>query len=249
MIENNNDLINKFTALAVDNMLYKSKNKLLFRAKQVFGDIDLKDKSMLELGCGDGVYSIWAKINGAKRVIGLEPEVDGSTSGSAKIFTELINNLNLDNIDCLPQTIENFNPNGIKFDIVLSNMSINHFDENACIKLNSNLDAQRKYLGIFNKVKSTMKPRGKFIILDNSNKNFFGIFKKRSPFCPNINWRKHQPPKVWIKLLKQAGFGEAKISWPSRYCCLLSLYCHNIISYFIDSFFRIEVTLLEVENG
>lgn len=237
----NNALINKFASLAVKNNLYESKNKLLFRAKQVFSGIDLKDKSLLEIGCGDGAYSIWSRINGVRQVIGLEPEVDGSTSGSSKIFTELTNELNLDNIKCLPQTIERFNPNGIKFDIVLSNMSINHLDENACIKLDKDGDAQKKYLEIFKKIRSLMKPEGKFIILDNSNKNFFWIFKKRSPFCPNINWRKHQPPEVWIKLLKEAGFNNPKVAWPSRYYYLLSLYCPKIISYFIDSFFRLEM--------
>ena len=238
---NKHSSIKKFKKLIVNYGLYKAEKKFMFRANQVFGEIDLRNKSLLEIGCGDGVYSIWAKLSGAKHVIGLEPELDGNISGSSMIFKRLINELDLDDIECIPQTIEEFNHNGMKFDIVLSNMSINHLDEDACMRLDTDLDAQEKYLAIFNKIKSIMNHNGKLIILDNSDKNFFKLFNRSSPFCRGVDWRKHQSPKVWVKLLKQADFSDPKISWPSRYFYLKNLYCPKLISFFLDSFFRIEM--------
>jgi len=236
------DLVKKFEDSLIKDGLYKSKDRLTFRTKQVFDNIDLKNKSLLEIGCGDGVYSIWARLHGAMPVVGLEPEVDGSTSGSGGTFKEIVNTLNLDNIECLPQTIEGFNPNGVKFDIVLSNSSINHLNEDACVRLHSDLNAQKIYLEIFRKIKSIMNPKGRFIILDNSNRNFFGLFGRRSPFAPAINWKKHQPPEVWIQLLKKAGFAKPKVAWCARYKYLPEVLSRKAVSYFFNSFFRLEVS-------
>lgn len=61
----------------------------------LFRNIDVKGKSFLDVGCGHGKYMIWAAINGAKPVIGLEPLSDGS--GTSK-----------KNQDILPSAIEFF---------------------------------------------------------------------------------------------------------------------------------------------
>ena len=235
--------IEKFKNLVVSFELFKTEDRLVFRADQVFAGVELQHKTLLEIGCGDGVYSIWAKLNGANSVIGLEPEAKGSSAGSGQKFNSFIWKLKLDGIKCLPETIESFNPNGKKFDIVLSYSSINHLDEYACMELERDLNAQEKYLKIFKKIKSMMRPNGKLIILDNSNKNFFGLFGKRSPFAPDINWKKHQPPEVWIQLLKKSGFANPKVSWCARYKFLSGLLNKKAFAYFFNSFFSLEVSL------
>ncbi|OGX15234.1 MAG: hypothetical protein A2166_00400 [Omnitrophica WOR_2 bacterium RBG_13_41_10] len=235
------ELINKFKKLTVKYGLYKSEDRFLFRARQVFRNVNLINKSILEIGCGTGVYSVWAKLNGAKLAVGLEPEVDGCEDESSNIFKKFISELSIDNTECIPQIIEEYKPNGLKFDIVLSNNSINHLDENACMRLDTNLDAQEKYLVIFKKIKSLMNHNGKLIILDNSDKNFFKFLNRNSPFCRGVDFRKHKSPKVWVRLLKQANFSEPKISWPSRYFYLKNLYCPKLLSFFLDSYFRLEM--------
>ena len=50
-------------------------------ATQLFGDIDFRDKTMLEIGCGKGMLCLWAALHGAETV-GLEPMAEGCYDSS-----------------------------------------------------------------------------------------------------------------------------------------------------------------------
>src|SRR5947209_20599636 len=45
-------------------------------AAQLFRDTDFRNKTMLEIGCGKGIFCLWAAIHGAEAV-GLEPLAEG----------------------------------------------------------------------------------------------------------------------------------------------------------------------------
>lgn len=235
--------LKEFKELAVKKRLYKAPNRLEFRARQVFSGVDLQGKSLLEIGSGDGIYSIWAKLHGAKKVVALEPEVDGCDYDVKEMFNSLMKDLKIKNVTCVPETIQGFvSQDDEKFDIVLSNSSVNHLDEDACKKLERDAKAQEKYIIIFKKIRSMMKKGGMLLVLDNSNSNFFPSLHKSSPFSPNIDWQVHQAPEMWIALLLKAGFFNPKINWPSRYKFFPHIYCSRLVSYFFDSFFRIAIT-------
>ena len=52
------------------------------RCRQLFGHMgELEGRSILEIGGGEGLFSLWALVHGVERVILLEPEADGSTIG------------------------------------------------------------------------------------------------------------------------------------------------------------------------
>ena len=62
-----------------ENGLYSKRgySSLNHRCKQIFQHVcGLDGKTMLEIGAGEGLFSLWAVANGVEKVILLEPEAD-----------------------------------------------------------------------------------------------------------------------------------------------------------------------------
>ncbi len=220
--------------------------------KQIFQDIELSGKNMLEIGCGKGLFCIWASVQGANQVIGLEPLVKGSFD-SSRIYTEfkqMVHTLELVNIDLLALRMQDYKADNRYFDIVLSIASINHLDEDSCICLRESNAAKEKYVEIFSNIADQMKEGAKLIILDCSNNNFFADIGLTNPMVKSIEWFKHQKPELWAELLSDCGFTDPKITWPSgRYLRYMKTYNRSkLLSYFIDSAFRLEMTLRKTQT-
>jgi SAM-dependent methyltransferase len=215
--------------------------------KQLFRDIDFSGKTMLEIGCGKGIYCLWAKVHGAKRVIGLEPLADGCLDSSRcyQDFNSMKNALRLEDIEILPHTVQDYECQPGSIDIMLLYSSINHLDEPQCIELRKRKEARETYLGIFRHLRRMMKSGGKILIVDCSNRNFFGDIGIWNPISPTLEWHKHQSPEFWADLLSQAGFSSPRISWLNGNWSRRHLRWYNVsktYSYFRDSVFRLEMT-------
>ena len=81
--------INLYLNTIVKEGLYSSKSRLKFQMDMLFRGVDLKDKKVLDIGGGYGLFSLYAASRGAKKVICLEPEADGSSSGVTDRFHKL----------------------------------------------------------------------------------------------------------------------------------------------------------------
>lgn len=181
--------------------------------KELFKGIDLDGKDILDIGAGTGIYSCYMAMNGAKEVVGLEPELEGSGNNYTTKFEDLKNNLELNNVFLKPSIFQSFGNEGKKFDVVLLHHSINHLNEKACIDLKKSDEAKEIYRKIFEKLYLISNQQARIIIADCSSKNVFSTLKIKNPLAPSIEWHKHQPPKEWIKLLKKTGFREFKVKW------------------------------------
>jgi SAM-dependent methyltransferase len=179
----------------------------------------LKDKTMLEIGGGEGLFSLWGLAHGLKSVTILEPEMDGSRPGVGKRLEERIRLLNLSvpDLEFLPVTFQDYSEKVKSFDIMLSYSSINHLNEAACAQLKRSKDARAKYLEIFRKSYDFLKPGGHFVISDAGRLNFWGFLGTKSPFAPTLEWKKHQEPIVWKNLLREAGFEFLTLEWHRFY--------------------------------
>jgi cyclopropane fatty-acyl-phospholipid synthase-like methyltransferase len=215
------------------------------RCRMLFDGIDLKGKSMLEIGCGKGLLCLWAKIHGASDVVGLEPLAQGAYDSSQCYldFKTIVTELGLENIDIVPSRLEDYRPANRTFDVVLSLASINHLDETSCIELRRSETARANYVSLFNHVRGLMSPGGTLIVVDASSSSFFGDLHLTNPFNPHIEWFKHQRPEIWAQLLSRCRFSNPKISWLSG-----SLLGHigvptipKTLSYFLSSAFRLEM--------
>jgi SAM-dependent methyltransferase len=185
---------------------------------------------MLEIGGGEGLFSLWGLAHGLTGCTILEPEMDGSRSGVGKRLEDRIRQLDLSQaeLEFLPIPFQAYRGRAESFDILLSYSSINHLDESACTQLKRSKDARNRYLGIFRKSYEFLKPGGHFIISDAGRLNLWGILGMKSPFAPTLDWKKHQEPLVWKNLLKGAGFEFVALVWHQFYPLRrLGLLCAN----------------------
>jgi len=249
-------LLSKFFEIAVREGLCSSAMKLKAYLNYLFQDISsFRDKKMLDVGCGSGLYSFYAACRGAKYCICLEPLLGGSTKDAYDKFRILQSELSLSNVYLYTTRIQDFNAPGIKFDILLLHNSINHLDEDACINLQYDKNAKKRYIFIFEKLRMLAAPRAKLIITDCSPCNFFARIGIRNPFAPNIEWHKHQSPEFWASMLSNHGFTNPRIRWTplnaliglGRVGKLLS--GNRFVSYFLISHFLLVMDKIEHENA
>lgn len=237
---NSSELVERYLDLMVSEGFYRSKGNLKSYLNYLFKGISLVDKSMLDVGGGSGLFSLYARCIGAQPVICLEPESSGSAKGASSKFRQYADHLNLDNIYLETSTFQNFEPGRRTFDIVLLHNSINHLAEEACVNLRVSAEARKEYEAIFAKMNQVTKPGGKLIITDCSRYNFFTLLRLKNPLAPNISWHKHQSPQLWRAMLKDAGFINPKIRWsffPRLGIIDKFLLGNRLVSFFLISHF------------
>lgn len=200
---------------AIKERLFPTKGRLRFQTQVLFAGVDFENKAVLDIGGGAGLLSFYAAAQGARSALCLEPEVDGSTPGVLEQIARLKQALGRQNVEFKPVTLQAFEAEGEKFDVVVLHASINHLDEAACINLLREPQSRAAYRELFAKIFALSNKGAKLIISDCSRYNFFALLGLRNPFVPTIEWHKHQAPQVWAELLAEVGFVNPRISWRS----------------------------------
>jgi 2-polyprenyl-3-methyl-5-hydroxy-6-metoxy-1,4-benzoquinol methylase len=147
-----------------------------FRCQQLFRHVDaLVGKRMLEVGGGEGLFSMWALVKGFGRAIVLEPEGDGSSSGVGGRFLQhrIALGFSPDQLALVPTTLQEYKAEEAPFDVILPYSSINHIDEDACILLDSSAQARSSYVHVFEELFSWLRPGGSFVISDADRVNYW----------------------------------------------------------------------------
>ena len=235
------ELIDRYFEVMIQEKLYSSKGRLRFYLRRLFEDISFENKTFMDIGGGNGLFSFYAACMGAKEVLCLEPEAEGSSSDVHTHFRKIHSHLSfLGQVKLEHSTIQSFESCGKKFDVILLHGSVNHLDEKACINLRGDENSRNIYRAIFAKISSIANIGAKIIIYDCSRYNFFSLLGVKNPFASSIEWHKHQSPKLWAELLSEAGFFKPKIQWMS-FNLLRSpgkvFLGNKFMSYFISSHF------------
>ena len=230
-----------YLSAVITEGLYPNRGNLRFHLRTLFRGIALENKRVLDIGGGSGLHSFYAACMGAKEVVCLEPETEGSRSGMEAKFKKLGGILGYDQVKFEPVTFQAFEPAGKQFDIIVLHNSINHLDETACINLLNDEASQAIYMDICSKLSSLASSGAKLIVCDCSRYNFFALLRIKNPFAPTIEWHKHQAPEIWVDLLSQFGFVNPKVKW-TAFNTLRStgrvLLGNKLLSYFLRSDFR-----------
>ncbi len=230
--------------------LYSNRHNLAHFLDTVFGGLTLDGRTVLDIGGGMGLLSLAAVQRGAARAVLVEPEAQGAggTAGVVGRFREVREALRWsDRIELQPVPFQAFDPGAERFDLILSHNSINHLDERACAELHRGAEAQRIYLEIFARVRGLARPAAHFVLLDCGRRNLFGDLGLRSPLMPAIEWRKHQQPEVWARLLREAGFADPAVRWTTLHSLGRPgrvLLGNRFAAYMLTSHFRLEARLL-----
>ena len=234
-------ILDEFYSALLEERHIQNKNRARFYHKFLFQGVDLNDARVLDIGGGNGTLSFYAALMGARQVICLEPEAQGSTTGARTVFENMRLSLGLlDQVILEPISLQSYESHNDTFDLILLHNSVNHLDEDACIHLLERESAKDTYRNLFAKISSLSEIGATLILSDCSRHNFFAHIGVRNPFAPQIGWHKHQIPEVWASLLQEAGFHNLRVRWtPINRLYRLGrvLTGNRLVSYFTTSHF------------
>ncbi len=232
----------------------KTVERGVFRYERAFASTTIKGKNILEIGAGSGVLSCMLSLGGAKSVTALEPELAGSSQSVFEKFERNVEALGSTNVTLVKKTLQEYELGPNLYDIVVSISSINHWDEQACINLHKDKDAQKTYIDMFRKIHKSLTGGGQLLLFESGKWNLFSWVSNHlgihNPFSPSIEWFKHQQPGLWSQILKDAGFSQVAWKWlfpsPPNVVCQAKLdnplFNNAFLTYFITSHFIIWAT-------
>lgn len=207
-----NDLGADFDSVIKEEKIH-SPQRLRYRMRQVYRDVPIAGRRILEIGAGAGAFSLYTAASGAARVVAIEPEAAGSTSGVFGKLERALGRLGLKNLEASATTFQEFDAKDESFDVILSFNSINHLDEAACETIPTSAESRKTYVSMFKKMHGLLAPGGDLILADAMRWNLFGLLGIRNPMKPTTNWRIHQQPPTWMKLLHEAGFEQVSLHY------------------------------------
>ena len=211
--------------------------------QSMFRGVQLAGRRVLDIGGGDGMHSFYAALMGAREVVCLEPGGDGSDWAADGTFARLRAAMPDLPVHLESRTIQRYSDAG-EFDVILMMASINHVDEEACVRLLDDPGARSRYRAVFAKMAALARPGAKLIIADCTRHNLFAVLGVRNPLAPTIEWHKHQAPQTWAALLDEAGFANPRISWEPLYRfgrAGRTLLSNKAAAFFLKGVFRLEM--------
>lgn len=237
--------LNDYYSIIVQEKLHKNQQRLKIYLDAVFRTINFQNARVLDVGGGSGLFSFYAACRGAREVICLEPEIDGSTEGTFEKFKHVRRRLGLSSqVRFFSSTLQESGLENERFDIILLHNSINHLDEFACIHLLEEETHRNTYREIFAGLFGLVNTNGIIIACDCSCDNLYAHIHLKNPFAPQIEWHKHQTPETWAKLLQEVGFTKLQIYWTpfTRFYALGKWFTANKpVSYCLASHFCLKM--------
>ncbi len=89
---------------------------------RLMGKIDIKDRHVIDIGCGSGILAIYASMLGAKSVVAVDNDFDAVLSAKR--------NMGLNRLEDIITLCADLNDIKGTFDIVLANLDIRTFEKN-----------------------------------------------------------------------------------------------------------------------
>ena len=197
---------------------------LAVRIEDLFGRCEFTGLRVLDVGAGRGLHSAAIAALGAREVVALEPDLDGSRGGSASVMEANAERLGLRNLRPLRCTLDAFHAEAGSFDLILLYAVVNHLDETRVQTLDHSTESRAHFGAILGSLRDWLRPGGELVLFDAARHHTLepllraGILR-RHPLAPTIEWEKHQDPEVWAELLRELGFAHVESRWAafSRY--------------------------------
>jgi len=217
---------------------YKSTARYQSRAEFLFAGIPLSGKRVIDIGCGRGDFALYAALQGAEHVLGIEPDKSGSTTGTLSRFNNVIEHLNLSEKVCAePKVLQDVQVQaGSPYDVAVLFNVINHLDEAEAQRLKWDSASVETYIRVLSHLRSLIVTGGNVIVADCARSNFWNALGMKAPLAKSIEWNKHQNPNVWIPIFRRAGFELHDLRW--SYLYPFKIVSSNwLVQYFTSSHF------------
>lgn len=198
--------------------------------KELKQTISFTNKSILDIGCGDGKFLILISLlEDPLFCLGLD-----LGSNEFLTFKHYINQLNIKNIELKQEDICDFYLDGMKFDIITANYSLHHIFPST-----ENLLKSENYKPVFtsllNKIHSLLKLNGIFIIKEITGRNLSRYWSSfgNQVGLGGINWNTKHFPNEYIQMLKKANFKKIGLYYSMPY--LIRKYRITIFKKFLTN--------------
>jgi ubiquinone/menaquinone biosynthesis C-methylase UbiE len=191
----------------------------LHEAAHLFEGVPIAGRTLLEIGSGKGLMTMYAAMQGAAHVVSMEPEMIGSRSGMITVQQQRLDRLGIHSVEFLPADFNQWDPQGRTFDIVMCRAAINHLHASDQHALHHRPTYQG-YLEVIRKMLRVTAPGGVVLITDACRYAFFtatrnlGIRRPWDWSKTGINWRHHQNPQTWARIFREAGFSSVHVRYP-----------------------------------
>ena len=194
----------KFDYFSDKYQLSHHSNNIIYNyLKWLTKDIDFRNKNVLDVGGGSGLISYFSHVNGANKVVNLEPFASGSREHK---------NNDSDYVEFKDISFQKFQTNDY-FDIIFFHDSINHLEENKFKDAHTNEQNFDYYVKLISKINRISSKGSDVIVTDCSRLNFFQLLGIRSPFAPSIGWKYHQSTRIVKKIFMKAGLDFVNLRW------------------------------------
>ncbi len=217
--QSNNPGNNDSDQLSTLQGIYEKENPKPFRnyrfqMKRMFGDLQLEDKDILDVGCGHGFLSLYlACIHGSSRITALdEAEGDGSCTDVLNVLEQNVQTIGLDNVSIVKADFNTWKPENT-FDVIVAKNAIHHFpweetitkDTNAFIFKNPKI--HDNFITVFTRIRSLLKPGGYLVFGDVSRANVYRLLPHYiAKKFRTVNWKTKPSKKEWLYLMESTGF-------------------------------------------
>jgi len=221
----------------------------LHEADHLFAGVPLAGRTVLEIGSGKGLTTLYAAMRDASHIVSMEPELIGSRDGMIALQESRLQRLALKSVEFLTADFNEWEPAGRTFDVVVCRAAINHLHA-------SEYHAQHHkptydgYLRVARKMHDLVSPGGTVIITDACRYAFFtatrdlGIRRPWDWSKTGINWRHHQNPQTWKRIFHDAGFGTVQVDYPLpfRLRRLAGIVDTSVANFFLQGSFILRAT-------
>jgi len=183
------------------------------RARFLFDGIPLEGAVVLEVGAGAGALTAWLARHGAKRVVALEPELDGSTAGaSAALEAALADPVLRDVVELHRVPLAEFRAEQ-RFDLAVLEGVVNHLNEGAVVRLHEDPGAVDEFVEALRPLRRHVRDGGMAIVTDVGRRSLWRLLGVEGPWTQHIEWEKHQQPHTWIDVFRRVGFEPYDVRW------------------------------------
>lgn len=198
---------------------YETYDAFLFHAREELAGIVLSGKTVLEIGCGRGAFSMYmALAGGADRVIALdEAEGFGAVKENLSYLQAIVQRHEIPSIRTMKADISvpTLFPDDY-FDLIVANFSLHH-SLPAHRQRTAKDEVNKELLRMFKNLNRYLTKGGQIVLREMSGINFWRFMPYRWKMS-HIDWDIHPSRRQWLTALTEAGFKGITHTFLTPYC-------------------------------